>query len=294
MDVTRFKQFSQHAEMILSKQLFFVVGFEESGADLLQQMLSAHPTILCLRDGNYMDRVARPMEHLIKPYNQAIKQLGHAHNNVHSQHQPLTDEACHAAIIFTALLSVPTSIAEHVRYFGDYSASNIQYLKSLKSLFPSAKFIHVIRDGRDVLVSHLKQMQPSEEESESSIESVAGMIAAKWQDRIARAQLFARDHAADYCEVRYEDLVMYPQEELLRVMLFLGLLPDQEEIEHCASVARTNSTGPALIDISDGHIVGFTRTTGSSDWMSSLSDECIDAFQHFAGTMLLSLGYSEK
>ena len=296
MDIAQFRRLSQHVEAILARQIFFIVGFEESGGELLQRMLDAHPAIRCIRDGNYIDRVARPMEQLINPYNQSIKQLAnHSDSKQTDRHVPLGEDACHAAILFTALLSAPGGLSDNVRYFGDYSAPNIQHMKALKALFPRAKFIHIIRDGRDVLVSHLKQHPMTEDAAECSAESMAGILAAKWQDRIARAQLFARDHTADYCELRYEDLVMYPQEELLRILLFLGLMPDLEQIEHCVSVANpATASGNPLIDISNGHIVAFTRTSIANNWMNDLPEASIDTFQHFAGTMLLSLGYSEK
>ena len=91
---------------------------------------------------------------------------------------------------------------------------------------PEAHFIHLIRDGRDVACSH--------EGLWFGPENVAD-AACMWTWRIGRARQQAQ-FLPHYMEVRYEDFVRSPKNELLRICEFL-----QIEFEHSMLTAHRNA-----------------------------------------------------
>lgn len=102
------------------------------------------------------------------------------------------------------------------RYFGDSTPVNIMQADLINQLLPRSKFIHVIRDGRDVASSVLKEKWgPSEH------------FAALdwWKNRIDTGQIaLSKIQTQNKLEIRIEDLVIHRREATLeRITNFLGL-----------------------------------------------------------------------
>ena len=109
------------------------------------------------------------------------------------------------------------------RYFGDSTPVNIMQADLINQLLPRSKFIHVIRDGRDVASSVLKEKWgPSEH------------FAALdwWKNRIVTGQLaLSKIKTENMLELRIEDLVIHRREETLeRIKNFLEL-PNHDRLE---------------------------------------------------------------
>jgi hypothetical protein len=80
-------------------------------------------------------------------------------------------------------------------------------------VFPDAQFVHLIRDGRDVVVSHRKRFGYF-----SAVKCVV-----KWPRYIRTARAFgAALPAGQYHELRYEDAVGEPDKSLRALFEFLG------------------------------------------------------------------------
>ena len=109
------------------------------------------------------------------------------------------------------------------RYFGDSTPVNIMQADLIKMLLPGSKFIHVIRDGRDVASSVVKEKWgPSEH--------FAALDWWKW--RIVTGQMaLSTIKAENKLELRIEDLVIHRREETLeKIKNFLNL-PDNKRFD---------------------------------------------------------------
>ena len=97
--------------------------------------------------------------------------------------------------------------------WGDKAPSYIHNIKTLKTHFPGAKFILIVRDVRDASVSAYHAW------GKSKIR-----FAQRWADglNVAISQ-FREISSNDYLEVRYEDLLRKPDNTLMRCCSFLGL-----------------------------------------------------------------------
>lgn len=96
--------------------------------------------------------------------------------------------------------------------WGDKTPGYINYLSILKAEFPSARFVHIIRDPRDYALS---------------VRSAWGKslmrAAVAWSETLSRTRRKTEMIGGDYLEVRYEDLLNSSRITMQTVAQFLGI-----------------------------------------------------------------------
>ena len=103
-----------------------------------------------------------------------------------------------------------------------------QHIVALAMRFPAARFIHVIRDGRDCAVSFHRRWKRQPE-----------LTVFRWKKMVSVGREQGRRLGAGrYLEVRYEDLTAEPEFALRRICVFLGLPFDR-------GIARIDAALPA-------------------------------------------------
>jgi len=133
------------------------------------------------------------------------------------------------AVVFqTALSEIPVfSVAEGYRTFYRLYAARFDksrwgektpiYSKSMeviRTMLPETRFIHIIRDGRDIALSLRRMWFSPGWEIETQ--------AAYWQEFVLAARKAGKGRP-DYLEVRYEDLVLKTRETLKQICAFINL-----------------------------------------------------------------------
>jgi hypothetical protein len=168
--------------------------------------------------------------------------------------------------------------------WGDKTPLYVRFIPMLADLFPEARFVHVIRDGRAVALSYMSiPWGPS----------TVWQAAAKW-----RADVTAGRRAGDslgrdrYIEVRYEDLVSDPQLELRKICDFSALEFDEAMLTYHEDALRRLQCGP---DATDFHrSAAAPPTAGLRDWRSQMPAADVEAFEAVAGAELAQLGYERR
>jgi protein-tyrosine sulfotransferase len=167
--------------------------------------------------------------------------------------------------------------------------NNVRVIDRLLTWYPRSKFIHVIRDGRDVMCSlrnHPRERVIKGRIVPVSTENPPEKSANRWLEDTIRGLAF-RDHPR-CLEVRYESLVQDPERELRRVCAFINvpyeqsmLEPDQVEPER---VGQNMNNAMASSPIS-------SKSVGR--WRSNLSESERAVFVNIAGELLITLGYAQ-
>jgi hypothetical protein len=103
---------------------------------------------------------------------------------------------------------------------GDKNPATSNHPEMLIRMFPEAKFIHLLRDYRDNLVSMLGV--------DFEMPNV-GLLTYRWKYSFRVISKAARKNPDQYITLRYEDLVRHPEEEFGRLCRFLDL-PVHDEI----------------------------------------------------------------
>lgn len=109
-------------------------------------------------------------------------------------------------------------LAKHTRMerWGDKSPEYVFNLPILKELFPDARFVHIVRDGRDVALSSYRH-------GTMGVQN-AYMAAKQWRDSLLKVKEFEKTLESDqFLEFRYEDFLNNPVEIFSRLIAFLQI-----------------------------------------------------------------------
>ena len=116
----------------------------------------------------------------------------------------------------------------------------MQQLALLDGLFPDARFVHLVRDGRDACLSFLAVPPGIMTESWAHPRD-AGDFACQWRTEVRTARALGRRvGAARYLEVRYESLVADTEGDLREICAFAELPYDASMLDYRASVDVTS------------------------------------------------------
>ncbi len=111
--------------------------------------------------------------------------------------------------------------------FGEKTPADTHCMPQIEAYLPEARFIHIVRDPRDVVLSLRRTTAGRSVEQTSQI----------WVDMVSLARASATS-VSHYHEVRYEDLVLDPETELRKICDFLQLDYSSQMLDYRASGAR--------------------------------------------------------
>lgn len=261
----------------------FVVGMNGSGTTMLLDCLGRHPALY-----------AFPKETRLIPYLMS-RVTTYGDLRVDANFQKLWDEVRALAVFRegngNAPIPLPTGWRDHPRslagvldaIFGYFAArenkqrwcektpQHVQHLVALSQQFPAAKFIHVIRDGRDCAVSfHRRWLRQPQ------------LTIFRWKKVVTIGREQGRQLGPErYLEVRYEDLTAQPETSLRRICAFLALPFDEATLE---------SAQPYLQSASSDGKRGLQANSGK--WQSYFSARLQRRLERIAGRTLASCGYA--
>jgi hypothetical protein len=160
---------------------------------------------------------------------------------------------------------------------GDKTPRHVLHLATLGELFPEARFVHLIRDGRDVALSWAEQF------------SVPVVFAIRrWARRVSRGRSAGRVLGPGcYREIRYEDLVADPERELRRLCGFVGLDFDPAMLRYHERAERLLASMPDR----HRHERIALPLAPVRDWRSQMVREDVALCDLLAGDVLADGGY---
>jgi hypothetical protein len=170
---------------------------------------------------------------------------------------------------------------------GNKTPAYVRSIPGLHALWPEAKFVHIIRDGRNVCLSVTNWDKADRNAGRyATWEEDPVSTTALWWERKAR---LGRESGASlepelYHEVRYEKLVSRPEEELADLCDFLEISYDNAMLRFHEGRQRAK---PGL----DAKKAWLPATPGLRDWRSQMPSEDIARFEAAAGELLDELGY---
>jgi hypothetical protein len=167
--------------------------------------------------------------------------------------------------------------------WGDKTPLYMQHLDLLERLFPDARYVHLIRDGRDAALSFLSVSDGLMTEGWGHPRDARG-FACQWATEIRAARsLGARVGPDRYFELHYETLVADPDAVLRAVCGFAGLEFDPGMLDY---VGRTDSARKA-----HQQRLNEPPRQGVRNWLTEMAPDDRRAFEAVAGGVLGALGY---
>jgi len=166
--------------------------------------------------------------------------------------------------------------------WGDKTPGYTDQLHIVTDLFPEARVVHVLRDGRDVALSHMKTTWGRQD-------LVSGL--RYWKDIVSVGRKLGRMMSpSSYYEVFYERLCADPVEVANDVCNFLGIEFEPAMIATGRSHAKA-TVPKALLTGQHALLSKPPQASNTLKWKSVL-DDCDQAIAHeIAGDLLEELGY---
>jgi hypothetical protein len=176
---------------------------------------------------------------------------------------------------------------DQLSYIGDNTPLYVLAIPGILELFPDARFIHIVRDPRDVVCSIRKMRFGANH---------VAVAAMEWHTYLGSWLMAERFiPAAQRIEFRYEDLCTNPLDTLTRLAQFLGRSRDDANVAlhaHAAGTSRRRSGFEAVAAAS--HHTRLTEPISPSRvgrFRSELSDAEIRSIEEIAQYGMLAYGY---
>lgn len=274
----------------------FAVGCARSGTTLLTRMLDAHPQIAMTPETHWIPKFFEPgADSKITP--ELLLRLSEYHR-IRKLGLELTDLER-----FLDPAGVPTSYADFAsRFFdlharragkplaGDKTPSYVRVIGFLHRLWPRLRFLHLLRDGRDVALSvrnwdkNMKNVGRFSTWSDEPLLTTAVWWA--WNVDLGRAAGRALGPAL-YREIAYETLVADPERGCRDIAGFLDL-------EYDDAMCRFHEGRVRDKEHLSAKKAWLPPTQGLRDWRSQMSPDDVELFEAAAGDLLEELGYPRQ
>jgi Sulfotransferase family len=256
----------------------FVGGAGRSGTTLMRVLLDSHRRICSGPELKVLPQIAE-LYQLVSKLGPVMDGYGNtpAEVQAHFRH-------------FVESLSANFRRASGKPRWAEKTPHNAVVIATLGLLFPDARFIHVIRDGRDVACS-LVTMNWIESRTGAKVDYIQNIAKAAryWHDTVRRARQQSAQPlvAGRVIEVRYEALVADTEGTMRKVLDFLAEPWDpailQAHKKSRAGEPRESSTDQVTEPIYD---------TSVGRWKRDMSLPDKFTFKSEAGSLLKELGYA--
>ena len=164
--------------------------------------------------------------------------------------------------------------------YGDKTPLYISFMEPIAGLLPEARFVHLVRDGRDVVVAYLERDKGPATVAEGAFH---------WRLRVNRGHRSGQVLGPDrYREFHYEDLIEDPEATVRSICDYLGLDFHEEMLDYqlTAETFLAEAKNPA-----DHQHLTLAPTKGLVDWRRSMSSDDVALFEAIAGDTLETVGY---
>jgi hypothetical protein len=275
----------------------FIVGSHRSGTTLLRRILDAHSQIAIAPEAPWI--VVFYKQHIGLTPEDAVTRDLVPRLLAHPKFGLLGICAAELEGLFEASSSVGYALfigrlfdlygkTEGKRLVGDKTPNYVRQIQALHRLWPQAKFVHLIRDGRDVCLSVLDWKRKAARMAElypTWEDDPVTTAALCWERDVGLGRAQGGLLGAElYYEIGYEALVTSPAEAVEGLCSFLGVPYESRMLEFHQGRARSDpglSPKQAWLPI----------TPGLRDWRSQMAGADLERYEAAAGDLLDELSY---
>lgn len=274
------------SEILENKQFLFIIGSPRSGTTMLQILLASHPQVASTVEQTLFNHYVTQWLDTWKSEVQNIEERGWKLGlPILWKEEELVDVLKEFLSRAYAKILAGKPAATHLL---DKHPGYSLHVKTIHRFLPNARFIHIIRDGRDVACStraaHAKMgFGPG---------TTPG-AAEKWKKFVTGAKEAAQ-FAPNYLEIRYEEFLEGKIETYARVLDFCGLAYERSWIEETIAantfekMKERGASPDPRVPLSQKR---YHRGTAGG-WQEEFSAWDRFEFDRVAGDLLCDLGYA--
>jgi hypothetical protein len=305
-DVAEIKRF-------FPRDKFFILGHARSGTTLVMRLVRLHPEVHCDYQAHFFTR--KPLLKSLVDSAQAEEWLSRKSNRWNRGGD------LSAVMIRAAADYIMEREADRAgkRIVGDKSPSSTvhgQSVSDLHDVFPDARLVYVVRDGRDVLVSERfrnfveesRYLKPDDrrilDELRRAPEAFAGggrsiftkamirRVAKGWADNVSEIDSEGkRQFGRRYLALRYEDVLDEPFEQMKRLWEFLGVSRVGKSLRAKVAAEMKSNPDEEWQARRGGELAAFLAKGQSGNWRNLFTPADKAEFKAVGGKMLVRWGY---
>jgi Sulfotransferase family len=267
-----------------------IVGCPRSGTTLLQRIVNAHPQIAIMPESHWIyqffeKRRGLTPEGLVTP-----ELISHLLDQPQFAGLQIGREELEGLIgngrpvFYASFIKNLFDLYGRARgkaRVGNKTPGFVRRIPIVHSLWPTARFVHLVRDGRDMYLStmHRPLKNPKPGVFDTWEEDPVSTAALWWELNVRLGRQAGSWLGPElYYEIRYESLVHHPAQECAALCAFLGLPYDDSMLHFNEGQRKPDAARPI--------------TAGLRDWQSQMPPHDVEQFEAFAGKLLDELGYS--
>jgi hypothetical protein len=307
-EVAEIKQF-------FPREKFFILGHARSGTTLLMRLVRLHPEVHCNYQAHFFTR--QPLLKSLVNTPEAEEWLTRKSNrwNQGGDLSPLVLRATADFIMEREAIKLGKRIV------GDKSPSATvhgQAVRDVHAVYPDAKLVYIVRDGRDVLISErfrnfveeskylsvedrriIANLQADPDaftDGRCSIftETFIRRVAKGWVANLKETEQEAqRLYGRNYLGLRYEDLLKEPFKPMTRLWKFLGVKKVEGSLERKIKAEMASNPDEEWQSRRNEGIASFLPKGQAGNWQRLFTTRDRSLFKEIAGEMLLEWKYEK-
>jgi hypothetical protein len=283
---------------IESLPFLFIVGRGRSGTTLLQTILDANPNVILPSESRiiiFLKKKYFPVKNWTpKLIDKFIADL--YKEKEFSRSWNINKEKLRHTILSFPLNKLSFKILCKIIYLsylspfkkttilliGDKKPMYSLFLKDMIEVFPDAKFIHLIRDYRDNIVSNRK----------SFTHKNVAHLAYGWKSFNTAIDKEKHKNEANFYTLKYEDLASFPEKYIVEICNFLNIPFYREMLDFHKKVNDVyNDSKPEAIARLHSNMLNPVNTTQINKWKKELTINEIELADFIAGNYAKKYGY---
>ncbi|NIR53069.1 sulfotransferase [candidate division KSB1 bacterium] len=276
---------------------FFIISSGRSGSTLLRAIINQHPSVCIPPESHVLGHVIRKFKSWIRflPWEYVVRLVI---SEFQIKYPGFGFWELDLFRFYPIALKLPKerrSLAKVIDIFyrfyvqekkptatrwGDKSIANAFFLPLIDELYPNARYVLLIRDGRDVSVSLVA--------ADTTPVTDVGRAADYWLRSVTQARRFlARLDSSRYLEIFYENLVQRPEPVVERLYDFLGLDYIPEALQFWRNVDSLSDANREI----HKNLRKPINMNSIGKWRKQLSQEGQSVLQNILQDKLVELNY---
>ena len=295
---------------------FFIFGHARSGTTLLTRLIRLHPEIHCNYQAHFFTR--QPLLQALVS-DEVIGEWLSRRSNRWNRGRDLSPVVLRAAADF---ILERDARREGKHIVGDKSPNSLledESVRLVQKVYPEAQLIVIIRDGRDMAVSHRFQsfidaaqhLNREDLRIRDDFSRDAGLFlsgrrsiftdrairsaASGWARNVTETDKVAQQLFGErYLNLRYEDLLERPQAELERIWTFLGVYREGKGLAEAVIAELGSNPDADWQKHKAGELVEPLEKGKQGSWRNLFTARDRLTFKEMAGQALITWGYEQN
>ncbi|XP_071541074.1 protein-tyrosine sulfotransferase 1-like isoform X3 [Panulirus ornatus] len=259
-----------------NEPMIFIGGMPRSGTTLARAMLDAHPEIRCGEETRVVPRILQ----MRQQWKRSAKE------SVRLQEAGVTDEVLDEAIS-SFILDIVVNHGQPASRLCNKDPFTLKSATYLSKLFPHAKFLFMVRDGRATVHSIISRKVTITGFDLSSYKQCL----QRWNSAVQTMNTQCEELGSSKClPVYYEQLVLHPQEWMRKILDFLDVPWDEAVLHHEEHINKPGGVSLSKVERSSDQVIKPINLDALTKWVGQIPKEVVEDMANIA-PMLANLGY---